>query len=249
MEDLTYTIIIPAFNEEKIIASTIDKVHEFLLKQQKPFEMIIANDGSKDHTAEIVTTKIKHYKELRLVSNAVNMGRGAALTNAFRVAKGKIQIYIDADLAIDLDLFPKLMGALEQEGADIAIGSKHLPHSAVDYPPLRRLASKGYSSLTRIFLSSTIRDYQCGFKAFKKETLNKVLPYIKEKGWSWDTEIIVKAQWLGFKVVELPAKVINIYGRESKVHLFKDIKRMAQGIYRIWKDKRNFKPKDKQQIQ
>ena len=238
---MDYTVIIPVYNEEEIIANTIDKIHEFLKKQHKSFEIIITNDGSKDNTVKITNEKIKYYPELRIVSNPINLGRGAALTNAFKQGRGDIQVYVDADLAIDLELFPKLMNAIQEQGADIAVASKHMKDSEVEYPLLRRLFSKGYSLLTRVLLNSDVKDYQCGFKAFKKGTLIKVLPHIKEQAWNWDTEIIVKSQWLGFKVVELPAKVVNIYGRESKVNLLKDVRKMGEGLYRIWKQKKNFR--------
>ncbi|MBS3175093.1 glycosyltransferase family 2 protein [Candidatus Woesearchaeota archaeon] len=239
-----YSIIIPAYNEEKIIANTIDEVFKFFKNINRSFEIIIANDGSKDNTAKVVNSKIKNYKQLRLVNNHVNMGRGEALNNAINNSNGKIVVYIDADLAIDLELFPKLVNAIEKNNVDIAVGSKHMKNSVVEYPKLRRLFSKAYSMLTRILLGSTIRDYQCGFKAFKKESIIKIIPYIKAKKWSWDTEVIVKAQWLGYKVQELPAKVVNIYGRESKVHLIKDIKNMGSELLRLFFERITFKPKN-----
>ena len=74
---LKYSIVIPAYNEERVIGNTIDKTVEFFRKQKGTFEIIIANDGSKDQTSKIVLAKIKKYKELRLYSNEVNQGRGA----------------------------------------------------------------------------------------------------------------------------------------------------------------------------
>lgn len=236
-----YSIIIPAYNEAKLIEGTINKLYDFLSKQKKSFELIVANDGSKDATVEIVKDLMKKKKNLRIVSNEVNMGRGAALANAFRNAKGDILVYIDADLAIDLSLFPKLMLEIETSGADIAVGSKHLLYSEVDYPKLRRIASKGYAFFARVLLGAKVRDYQCGFKAFKKDVILDVLKYVKSNKWSWDTETLVKAHWLGYKISELPAKVVNVYGRESKVHLLRDIKNMGGELIRLFFERFNFK--------
>lgn len=244
MANIKYSIIIPAYNEEKIIADTIDKCFDFF-KNKNNFEIIIANDGSKDNTEGIVNEKLKKYENLRLVNNSINLGRGAALNNAIRNSNGKILVYIDADLAIDLDLFPKLVNAIEKNNVDIAVGSKHLKESIVDYPKLRRVFSKAYSFLTRIFLGSSIRDYQCGFKAFRKEAILDVLPYVKSNKWSWDTEVVIKSEWMGYKVAELPAKVVNIYGRESKVHLFKDIKNMGSELIRLFFERLNFNARRK----
>jgi len=237
---MKYSVIIPVYNEEKILDKTLERVYAFLKEQKIDFEVIIANDGSTDRTLAVAERLVKKYKKLRIISQAPNQGRGAVLTLAFNSIHGEIGVYIDADLAIDLSLFPRLMGAIE-EGYDVAIGSKHLKESEIEYPILRRIASKGYSFLTRLFLGSKVRDYQCGFKAFKNEVLKRVLPYIKEKGWSWDTEIIVKSEWAGYKVKELPAKVVNVYGRESKVHLFGDIKRMGGNLFKLWKEKKKYK--------
>ena len=237
---MKYSIIVPAYNEEKIIDTTIDSLYRFLQENKLDFELIIANDGSKDQTVDKVRGKLKQYKNLKIVSNPQNKGRGAVLTRALQAAKGEICVYVDADLSIDLSLFPQLLFAIEQ-GADVAIGSKHLKDSEVEYPKLRRLASKGYSFLTRFLLQSKVKDYQCGFKAFKKDVVHTVLPYVKEEGWSWDTEINVKSEWAGYRVTELPAKVVNVYGRESKVHLFRDIKRMGLNLFKLWREKGKYK--------
>lgn len=241
MQKVKYSIIIPAYNEEKIIETTILKVIEFMHTFNKNFELIIANDGSVDNTPNIVKSKLEDIRELKLINNPKNMGRGAALTNAFNSAKGEICVYIDADLAIDLELFPKLMFAIEKEGTDIAIGSKHIKGAQVEYPFFRRLASKSYAFLATLLLNSSVWDFQCGFKAFRREVIQKILPRVKEQGWSWDTEVLVKAEWMSYKIKELPAKVINVFERESKVNLFRDIKRMGFGLIKLWLQKRNFK--------
>ena len=237
---MKYSIILPAYNEEKIIEGTIMKVLDFMREFDKDFELIIANDGSIDSTTKIIGRISESMPELRMVSNIKNLGRGAALSNAFGRAKGEILIYIDADLAIDLELFPRLMAAIETEGADIAIGSKHIKGSQVEYPLLRRIASKGYAFLATLLLGSSVWDFQCGFKAFRREAIKKILPFVREKGWSWDTEVLVKAEWMGYKIKELPAKVVNVFERESKVHLLRDIRRMGGGLLALWLEKRNF---------
>ena len=241
MQNIKYSIIIPAYNEEKIIADTIDKALKFFSNSGKTFELIIANDGSNDGTANIVSSKIAQYRELKLFNNLKNEGRGSVLSNSFKTALGSIIVYIDADLAIDLELFPKLVSAIEEKNVDMAIGSKHLKESMVEYPSVRRIFSKAYSFIARLLLGTSIRDYQCGFKAFRRDAIIKILPYIKSKGWTWDTEVLVKARWLGYNIEELPAKVINIYGRESKVHLFNDVKLMGLGLLRLYREKKNFR--------
>jgi len=220
------SIIIPAYNEGLLIENTIEKVYRLAKNLGRSFELIIANDGSTDDTFNIVNKKLRVYKELRMVSNKINEGRGSVLSKAFMAANGAYQIYLDADLAIDLELVSKFIKALD-DSADIVIGSKHMHGAEIEYPPLRRIFSKSYALLVRLLLGSSIKDHQCGFKGIKKQVARKIIPKVKDKRWSWDTELLVKAQWDGYKIVELPAKVVNVYGRESKVHLIKDVKRMS----------------------
>ena len=92
-------------------------------------------------------------------------------------------------------------------------------------------------------LGSSVRDYQCGFKAFKRDVILNIIPNVKSKKWSWDTEVVVKAQWMGYTVVEQPAKVVNIYGRESKVKLLKDVKSMGKELLRLFFERFRFKVK------
>jgi hypothetical protein len=227
------TVIIPVYNEEKIIENTIETTYKFLEKFNRDFELIIANDGSSDSTMGIVKDKIEKYPRLRVVNNEINEGRGSILTKAFTSAKGEIQLYLDADLEIDINSLPILVKAID-EGADIALASKHMKDSVLEYPFLRRIFSKVYAMLVRIMFSSSLKDYQCGLKGFRKAVIRGLLPKIKDKGWFWDTEVLIKAQWKNYKIVEIPARIANIYERESKVHLLTDVIDMSRNLIGLW---------------
>lgn len=233
---MEYSIIIPVYNEEKILENTINKIINILENTNNSFEILVSNDGSVDRTDFVITNLSEKHSNIKCVSSKVNQGRGSALHKAFLVAEGKIQLYIDADLAIEPLLLLKVIKEIEA-GADIAIGSKHLKNSEVEYPRVRRFLSKGYSFLVRLLLGTSTKDYQCGLKGFKKEVINILLPKVKDEGWSWDTELIVRAEWAGYTIVEIPAKVVNIFERESKVHLLRDTSRMGLGVVRLFFEK------------
>lgn len=218
---VTYSLVIPVYNEAKILKNTITLVHDYLHKKKRSYELIIADDGSVDNSVAIIYKLKKRYHGLKIVRNPKNQGRGSVLTKAFSQARGDILAYIDSDLSIDYRLFDTFVTALNK-GYDIAIASKHLSESVVDYPTLRRIASKGYAFLVGFLFGIPIRDYQCGFKAFRKEVIKNVLPSIESKGWSWDTEFLIKAYVHGYKIKEFPATIVNVYERESTVHLLKD---------------------------
>ena len=230
------SIVVPAYNEEKIISKTIDTLHSFLSKYYKNFEIIIADDGSRDSTFKIAQSIEKKYKNVSIVRNEKNMGRGSVLTKAFSSAKGDFVAYVDADLAIDVGLLPKLIECVKNN-YDIATGSKHLKNSNVEYGKLRRLLSSFYSLLSRLILNCPIRDYQCGMKALKKSSFEKLLPYIREKGWAWDTEVIALAHYNKMMIAELPAVVVNIPYRKSRVAVLRDVYKMFMALLRIRKHK------------
>jgi len=234
-----YSIIIPVYNEEKILAASIDTLHAYLQGLGKEFELIIANDGSSDGSLRLAEECMKKYPEIRVISQKRNQGRGSILSKAFSRIRSPLGIYIDADLAIGLEALPRILEALEH-GVGVAIGSKHLAASRVASSFKRKLTSKGYAFLARLLLGSSVRDFQCGCKGFRKEVLDVLLPQIQEPGWSWDTEIVVRAAWMGFAVQEIPVGVKDIDGRESKVQVWRDIKRMGSGLLRLRNEKKRF---------
>lgn len=233
------TVIIPVYNEEKVIQKTIESTISFLNKKKYDSCILIANDGSTDKTSEIINELSKKNKNLRCVNLNKNKGRGAVLNKALSVCDTPHAIYFDADLQINLDLFDDVLQGLKN-GADICIGSKHHVQSVIEYPPIRLLASKCYRLLCKLVLNSEITDYQCGFKGFDVKKIKPILTLIKQDGWAWDTEVLVKSLWAGFKIKEFPVKVQNVYSRDSRVRLLRDIFRMGNSLIQIRKDKYSF---------
>lgn len=230
---LKYSVVIPIYNESKILKNTIRTLNEYLKEKKEQYELIVADDGSIDGSSEIADQLKKEYPQVTILRNEKNQGRGSALTKAFTIANGEIIAYIDSDLSIDYHLFENLTIMLT-EGYEVAICSKHLPESIVEYPKLRRLTSKCYSYLARMLFNANIKDYQCGFKAFKKDAIKSLLPQIESKRWFWDTEVLIKAHLKGYKIKEIPAKVVNIYERESTVHLIKDSYEMGSSLIKLF---------------
>ena len=228
------SVIIPAYNEEKIISNTIDEVYSFLKENNLNSEIIIGDDGSSDRTVLIVKKKIKQYKNIKLVEGKINKGKGAILRKCFSVAKGDIQLFIDSDLTIDINLIPIAIKYIE-DGYDISIASKYLPNSNISYPLSRKIFSKGFAFITRILLNTKIRDHQCGLKCFRKEAIKKIMPHLKINGFLIDTEMLVIAQNKNFRIKEFPATVKPEYSRGSKVKIFKDSLIMGKGILRLRK--------------
>lgn len=230
------SVIIPTYNEEDIIEKSIKSIYRTLKELDRDFELIIADDGSTDNTRRVVEEKFNNVRDIRLITNQVNRGKGAVLSDAFHHAGGDLQIYIDVDLILEINQLKTIINLLEGDAA-IVIGSKHMTDSSINYPKFRTILSRFYSMLARFLLGSNIRDFQCGLKGFRKGTLTELLPNIKNRGWSWDTEILLKATWRGYKIVEIPLKVTNIYPRESKFHLISDSLLMGWELVQLWFEK------------
>ncbi len=195
------------------------------------FEIIIAEDGSKDGTDRICEALARKYDFVVHLHSDERQGRGKALNRAFRASKGEILGYIDVDLATDMRHLRELIQSI-RDGCDFATGSRMLPQSNVKRPFKRGFASRGFNFLTRTMLGSKLYDHQCGFKSFRREALFKLLDKVKDTHWFWDTELLVRAQRAGYKVREFPVEWKH--GGATKVDLMKDIFGMGERIFSLW---------------
>src|SRR5512143_3353424 len=135
------SIIIPAYNEEVLIASTLDGLQAYLSARPESYEFIVVDDGSQDQTVE----RVKHWQEcnaveLRLLVNPQNMGKGFSVRRGVLESRGQFIIFIDADLPYRLDAIDVFLQAL-RSGSDLAIGSRVLPGSQVKGVPVIRFFS------------------------------------------------------------------------------------------------------------
>lgn len=225
------SIVLPAYNESSRIENTVERTALALRKITPSFEIIIAEDGSKDGTDKISEALTKKYDYVVHLHSYERLGRGCALNRAFRASKGDILGYIDVDLATDMKHLEELIQSI-RDGYDFATGSRMLPESNVKRSLKRGFASKGFNYLTRHFLGSKLYDHQCGFKAFKRGSLFKIMDTVKDTHWFWDTELFVKAQRCGFKVKEFPVEWKH--GGTTKVNLVRDVFGMGSQILRLW---------------
>ncbi|MCK9592046.1 MAG: glycosyltransferase [Methanoregula sp.] len=224
------TVVIPVFNDLRSLEIAIPRSIELLSRISNGFELLIAEDGSTDGSADLVRKYEQRDTRIHLLHSDERQGRGKALNRAIYEAKGKIVFYYDVDLATDMQHIPELIGAI-REGADIATGSRLMPNSDIVRSGGREIASRSYNFLVRFFLGSKIFDHQCGFKAFNKEHILPILPTIRSNHWFWDTEILVRSQRNGSSVREFPVRWRAGKGTTVKM---KDIFEMGSSILRLW---------------
>ena len=226
------SIVLPAYNEADKLEAAVTKISQALKDNGYSFEIIIAEDGSTDGTAERAEELAQKLSYVKHIHREKRQGRGTALNNAFKQCHGEVFVYMDLDLSTDLKFLKPLIDAITVEGYDFSTGSRMLPESKVERTLSRSISSKTYNFLVRQMLGSKLRDHQCGFKAFKREPVLTLLDEVEATHWFWDTEIMVRANRRGYRIKEIAVEWKT--GRGTKVNLFKDSWNMFKQIMKLW---------------
>ncbi len=227
------SLVVPMYNESAIIADTARTLYKYMSENYgADFEIIFANDGSRDNCAQIVEEL--SLPCVRVVGYDKNQGKGCAVRHGVLASVGEVVLFTDADLAYGLDVIKEAVDVLENGKHDLLVASrtKH-PEGYEGYTPIRKLASKTYLKVLNLFGGIKVSDAQCGFKGFRGDVGRRIFSYCETNNFAFDLELILIAQKMGLKIYELPAKIIN--HRESKVNLVKDATRMVKEIFKIKK--------------
>lgn len=230
------SLCIPMYNEEKIIADTITQVRSYMSENFDDWEVIFSDDGSTDGCLAIV--KASADEHVRVVGHAQNKGKGAAVRNAVQSAAGDIIIFTDSDLAYGLDVIKAAVEMFAANGdADMIVGSRNLDKSGYEgYTFTRRIASKAYIKCLALVAGFKMTDSQCGFKCFRRGVAREVFKTCEVDGFAFDFEVLIKANKIGAKVLEMPVKVVNHCG--SKVNVLRDSIKMLRDVREIKKRNR-----------
>lgn len=229
MNDPVVSLVIPAYNEERRLPDTLPRVLGFLSEQPFSWEVLIADDGSTDGTAEIVQGFVQNEPRLRLL-RLEHGGKGHAVRRGMQAAQGCFCFLCDADLSVPISDLPRFLPALEE--AEVAIASREAPGAArYDEPAYRHLMGRIYNLLVRVLLLPGIQDTQCGFKGFRRAAVGPLFSRPGMSGWGFDVELLYLARRLGYRIVEVP--VHWTYGRHSRVHPLRDSWRMARDLLRV----------------
>ncbi len=217
------SVIIPAYNEERRVPSTIRDIDSYLKGQDYDYEILVVNDGSKDGTADVVRSMEDEIKGLKLIDNEKNRGKGAVVRQGMMEAEGNYRIFTDADNSTSIDHIEK-MWPLFKAGKEVVIGSrdpKDAPGAKQAEPQsfLRRLLGNMGNLLIQAVAVPGIWDTQCGFKAFTVGAVRDIFPKQKIERWGFDIEILFLARIAGYKdkIGIIPVHWIN--DPESKVSL------------------------------
>lgn len=227
------SIIVPAYNEEDLIAGTLDAIQDFLQARNETFELIVVDDGSRDATVRLVEEWGRaRSPHLRLLVNEKNMGKGFSVRRGVEESRGQFLIFIDADLPYELDAVDGFLHEL-RGGNDLAIGSRVLPGSSVkDVPAMRFVAGQVFSWMVQAFLFLGIRDTQCGFKSFRAEAAREIFRRLTISGFGFDVEMLYIARKLKYRIRPVAVRMIH-HRLGSRVRLLNHSLEMLNDLFTI----------------
>jgi glycosyltransferase involved in cell wall biosynthesis len=218
----------PAFNEERRIEQGIKDIMDLVSTLGYGYEVIVIDDGSTDNTRNIAI-KMATNPHIKVVGYKQNQGKGNAIKYGLKHAEGEYVVFMDSDMEIKPLEFRDYIENLKH--ADIVIGSKRHPESQVRTPYMRKFLSYGFNILIRLALGIKITDTQSGFKAFRREKLEKIVRLMSVKRFASDAELLAIASMLKMRIIELPVE-INLSTRFSIRHIFRILVDIAGVAYR-----------------
>ena len=229
------SVIIPAYNEERRISKTILDIDKYLSKQKYTYEIVVLDDGSKDRTKFVVEKFQDVVKNLRIISDSKNHGKGYVVRRGLLEAKGDFRVFTDADNSTAIDHVEKMWPFVDQ-GYEVIIGSRDVKGAVIAVPQVwyrRVLLGDTFNLLVQAICGLWgIWDTQCGFKGLTKKAVEDIMPGCKIDRWAFDPEILVLAKKKGYKIKEIPVTWIN--DPESKVKLKSTIKMLLDVLKIRW---------------
>jgi len=221
---LTLSIVIPAYNEERRLPSTLDLIFAWLdAASRRDAEVLVVDDGSTDATAAVVESRAAAEPRLRLLRNPGNRGKGYAVRHGMLEAQGDWILCSDADLSTPIEELSKLLAAAEEKGAAIAIGSRALDRSliGVHQSQWREMSGIVFNRMMRLATGLPFADTQCGFKLFRSDAARRIFALQRLDGFSFDVEDLFVARTLGIPAIEVPVRWNNVEG--TKVSLLQGV--------------------------
>ena len=231
---LELSVVIPAHNEAARILPYLCSVVSYLTLEHRTFELIVVDDGSLDETASIVHQFAMHNPCVRLIRLPTCSGKGAAVRHGMQAARGRRQLFTDADGATPIQELPRLEQALEA-GAQMAIGSRSLASRRSDFTVdarwHRSMLGSCFNLIVRLGGITGIADTQCGFKLFERTVAADLFSLSCINGYGFDLELLYIAQHRGYRIVEVPINWADQAG--SKVRVLRDGVAMVRELMAI----------------
>ena len=229
------SVVIPAYDEESRIPSTLERVHGFLSERGGDWEIIVVDDGSADRTADVVSDFAGTHSRVRLL-RAPHLGKGGAVRAGMLDSRAEYRFLCDADLSMPIEQIERFLERMDD--CDVAIGSRECHGSVrVDEPFRRHAMGRAFNSVVRALAVPGIQDTQCGFKCFRGAVARRLFGRQRLDGFAFDVEVLFLALKERFRILEVP--IDWHFREESKVDPLRDSVRMFRDVVRVrWNDLR-----------
>jgi glycosyltransferase involved in cell wall biosynthesis len=226
-------VVVPVYNEERALPRTIPKLCTFLSEPAFPYSwrIVIADNASVDNTPEVGRRLADEHGDQVEYVRIEAKGRGRALKRTWLESPMEIVSYMDVDLSTDLEAFPALIGAIAEEGFDVSIGSRLARGSQVKRSLGRRVLTSGYNVMIKVLFSTRFSDAQCGFKAMSRQAAQRIVPLVEDNNWFFDTELLILAEKLGYRVKDVP--VAWVEDPDTRVKIGSTIAEDLWGLLRL----------------
>ena len=213
-----WSVVIPAFNEARRLPRYLAEVVTYFDGRGETYEVLIADDGSTDGTADAVAAVARGHQPVRVLRHGRNEGKGAAVRRGMLAASGDYRLFTDADGATPIGEVKRLEAAL-MAGADVAAGSRALsdPSVSVVARPHRVAAGRVFNWIVQRLVVQGVVDSQCGFKAFTAAAAVRLFERVRTPGFGFDVEVLLLARAAGYRVVEVPVNWTDQPGSKVRV--------------------------------
>ena len=210
--------VVPVYNEEQDLESKVLTLRQYLSDHVSyDWRIVVANNASTDRTLEIATGLAERYPGQIKVIHLDQKGRGRALRKAWTESDAAVVSYMDLDLSTDLSAFVPLVDSLLTGEYDVAIGTRLKKGAQVQRGLKREIISRTYNLMIKALFWSRFSDAQCGFKGATRRAVRDIVPLIKDQAWFFDTELLLLAERMGYKIYEVPVKWHDDPGSTVKI--------------------------------
>jgi dolichyl-phosphate beta-glucosyltransferase len=230
------TLVIPAFNEAARLPQSLVELKKHGDGWDFPYEILVVVEPSSDETLDLAKTAAKSFPELRVIGNSVHRGKGFAVRTGMLAGRGEMLFFTDCDLSTPLPDLDRAIALFRSESElDIIVGSRKHPDSQIlqHQSAIRELMGNTFNRMVRTLAGFKFLDTQCGFKGFRAQTAREIFKRQQIDGFSFDVEVLLLAQAMGFVIIEVPVHWSN--SPESKVRVVGDSLKMLGDLLRVRK--------------
>ena len=200
-------VVVPVYNEEGDLETSVATLRQFMLDHvAHDWRIVVADNASTDRTLDIAKELAGLYPNQVTYVHLDQKGRGRALRRAWTESDADVVTYMDVDLSTGLSALPPLIESLIDSEYDVAIGSRLAKGAQVERGLKREVISRIYNLMIKVMFWHGFSDAQCGFKGVTRRAVRDIVPLIKDQAWFFDSELLLLAERMGYRIFEVPVQ-------------------------------------------